>query len=198
MSAKIKVTVKTPKKVPYKVGGANLAEVWKDIEKKGPKDGGKPRAGYTRAPAKLSKIAYPAVCTEDSTSGEWTCEVTASVLEFKIEPVTIKHPKLTTEKKLSDKAKKHWKSFMKELLEHEQEHVDTTKDETQSVAEEVAELSVTESNADKKKAEKAAIKAYEKAFKSQFGGSFLNDRLDAANKALDSSGHGPVLDTSIP
>lgn len=197
MAAKITATAKKAKPKPYSVKGDTLAEVWESIKKVGPKDGGKDRAGFTKAPADLTVKKLKPDCNQNK-EGKWVCVMKATDIVVTVSGATIQHPKLKSDKKLSAKAKTEWKRFMKELMEHEQEHIDTTLEAAKKVAQEVADFSATGEDADKKKAEKASHKAYVEAYKKKFTKTYMDGELDKANKALDSGGHGPTLDTSIP
>lgn len=187
------------KTVTYTVKGDTLAEIWKDIEKKGPKDGGKNRAGFTKAPVttpnnlKFDKDVKP----NPKKAGEFEAKVWIKSEKITMKP-EIKMPKLASDKKLSPAAKKEWQRFMKELASHEEEHVTATEDEAKAVAQEMQDLEGVGTGKDEKSALKAAQKDFVSKFKAALGGSKLDDRLKKVNKALDGSGHGPVLNTSIP
>jgi predicted secreted Zn-dependent protease len=169
MASKLTVKVETPKVTTYKVSGKTLEEIWKDIEKKGPKDGGKARAGFTTAPVETPND-YKFDEEEDAKAkvkdGEaW--KVTAKGGELKVKPV-IQIAALDSDKDLSDEDKKTWSTFIKDVRDHEDEHVDATKTE-------------------------AAMADFIKQYKALLDGGKLQKRLDKVNKDLDSSGHGPVL-----
>jgi predicted secreted Zn-dependent protease len=199
MAGKGKVTVKNEgsKVVTYKVSGKTLAEVWDDIKAKGPKDGGKARAGFTTAPVETpDRLNFDnETTTNKDGETEMTVWIKSAVIKMKAE---IKMPKLASDKDLSDKAKKEWKRFMKELREHEDEHVDATEKEAKEIAKEFQELTGTGAGKDKKAAYKEAEADFIKNFKASFDGDKIQKRLEKVNKALDTGGHGPVLDTSIP
>lgn len=194
------VTVKTPKptKVPYTVAGNTLADIWKDIEKKGPKVGGKNRAGKTKADGE-AKPNYKYKLKEDKAKGVFVCDLWTEVVNVTLVKGTIDHPKLASDKKLSAKAKKEWKRFMKELMEHEGEHVTAMLNEMKVLGGEVVKITKQATDADKKKAVAAAVSDWETDVRAKIDKAIIVARLKKVNDALDSkSGHGPTLDTSIP
>lgn len=194
MAGKLTVKVETPKVTPYKVSGKTLEEIWKDIEKKGPKDGGKPRAGYTTAPV-TTPNDYKFDEEQDTKAkvkdGEaW--KVTAKGGEIVVKPV-IQIAELDSDKDLSDDDKKTWATFIKGVRDHEDEHVAATKKEAEAVAKEIGEFVGSGTGKDKKAAVKAAIADWVKQFKAEFDGGKLDKRLKKVNADLDTGGHGPVL-----
>jgi predicted secreted Zn-dependent protease len=194
MASKLTVKVDTPSVKPYKVSGTTLEEIWNDIVKKGPKDGGKPRAGYTSAPAetpndyKFDEEEDPKAKPKDGEA--W--KVTAKGGEIKVKPV-IQIPELDSDKDLPDEDKKTWATFVKGVRDHEDEHVAATKAECEAVAKEIGELVGKGEGKDKKAAVKAAIKDWIDQYKAAFGGDKFPKRLKKVNEDLDTSGHGPVL-----
>ncbi|QYK40755.1 MAG: DUF922 domain-containing protein [Paracoccaceae bacterium] len=194
MASKLTVKVDTPKVTPYKVSGKTLEEIWNDIQKKGPKDGGKARAGYTTAPVDTPN-SYKFDEEQDTKAkvkdGEaWI--VTAKGGEIKVSPV-IQMPELTDDKDLSDEDKKAWATFVKGVRDHEDEHVAATKAEAEAVAKEIGEIAGKGTGKDKKAAVKAATADWVKQFKAAFDGGKLDKRMKKVNSDLDTSGHGPVL-----
>lgn len=198
MASKVKLKADTAKTAPYKVQGKTLAEIWADIQKKGPKDGGKSRAGFTTAPVNTpNSYKFDEEETDPAgKKGEVTWKVTAKSGELKMSP-SIQMPELASDKDLSDPAKKEWARFLKELRAHEDEHVDATKTEAEAVATEIGEIEGIGSGKDQKAAVKKAIEDWTKQFRAKFDGGKLDKRLKKVNQDLDSGGHGPVLDTSI-
>lgn len=198
MAGSVKAKTPSPKKKPYTVAGDTLADIWKDIEKKGPKINGKNRAGKTTATGE-AKPNYKYKLKEDKAKGVHICELWTEVVNVTLIKGTIDHPKLSSDKKLSDKAKKEWKRFMKELMVHEDEHVTAMLDEMKVLGGEVVNIAKTAEDADKKKAVAAAVADWETDVLAKIDKTTIEARLKAVNDALDSkSGHGPVLDTSIP
>jgi predicted secreted Zn-dependent protease len=199
MAGKVTLKKDSSKIDTYKVKGDTLADIWKDIQKKGPKDGGKSRAGFTKAPVKTpNKLGFDMKIEPDPDKpDEFVATVWIKSAKITLKP-TIKMPKLASDKKLSAPAKKEWARFISELKSHEEEHVTATETEAKAVAQEMQDIEGKGTGKDKKKALKAAQKDFVKVFKAALGGTQLDDRLKAVNKRLDSGGHGPVLDTSIP
>jgi predicted secreted Zn-dependent protease len=198
MAGKVKLAEKSIKTSAYTVSGTTLAEIWADIQAKGPKDGGAARAGYTTCPVTTpQKVDFDGEVKEDKKSGDQAATVWIKSAEVSIE-CTIQVPKLASDKDLSDEAKKEWKRFLTELVAHEAEHVKVSKAEAKKIADELGELTGSGSDKDKKKAIAAAQADFAKTLKSKFGGSTVDNRLKKVNAALDSGGHGPVLKTSIP
>ena len=195
-----KVTVKQNKAStkPYKVSGSTLAEIWTDIKAKGPKDGGKDRAGYTQAPVTSAKtFNYDGKVKQDKKKNEYNVEVWMKEAAFTCDP-EIQHPSLTSDKDLSAKAKKEWKRFYGELMSHENEHVTTTIEATKKFGAELIALVGKGTDADKEKAKEKAQEDWTKQRdKDKLDDAELKKRLKKANADLDSGGHGPVLDTSI-
>lgn len=193
MAGKMTVKVATPKVKTYKVAGATLEEIWNDIQKKGPKHNGKPRAGYTKAPAKAP--ANHQFEPEEDTKAKpkkgvaWTVKTKGG--EITVTP-EIQLPELD-DKGLSDEDRKTWETFLKGVTDHEDEHVAATKKAAEEIAKEIDEIEGRGAGDDKKAAVKAAIADWIKQYKDAFGGRKFDDRLDEANEKLDTGGHGPVL-----
>ena len=198
MAGKVKAKKPTAKKKPYTVAGDTLADIWKDIEKNGPKIGSKNRAGKTTATGE-AKPNYKYSLKEDKAKGVVICNLWTDVVNVTLVDTLIKYPKLKSDKKLSDKAKKEWKRFDKQLMVHEQEHVDAMFDEMKAIGGEVVNITKTVEDADKKTAVDKAVADWETDVKALIDTSKIEARLKKVNDALDSkSGHGPKLDTSIP
>lgn len=199
MAGKVKLKKKGVKTTTYAVSGDTLAAIWESIKANGPKDGGKARAGYTSCPvATPSSFDFDFEVTDDpKKKGAKQAVATPKGGEVEIE-CTIQMPKLASDKALSDAAKKEWKRFIAEVEAHEKEHVAESEKVAQAVADQIGALRGTGSDADEKKAKKAAVADFVKNFKAGFSGAdHPDERLKKANKALDSGGHGPVLDLTI-
>jgi predicted secreted Zn-dependent protease len=192
------ITVKkgTVKTNTYDVSGDTLADIWSDIQKKGPKHKGAVRAGKTickvNMDAASSKIEF--TTTQGNKEFESEAKMTKGTLKY---DCTIQTPKLKSDKTLSDAAKKEWARFMKELVAHEDEHVTDFGKEADKIGGEIDKLTATGKGADKKKAEKEALSAYTKVFTSKYSEAENDKRLAASADALDAGGHGPTLNTSI-
>lgn len=197
MGGKITVKENSSKMAPYNVSGDTLKDIWADIKAKGPKANGQDRAGYTTAPVTSpNSFNFDGKVKEDKKKGEFYVEVWIKSATFTCSP-TIEHPKLTSDKKLSDKAKKEWKRFMSELLAHEKEHVAETVKAAKKFCDELADLVGKGTDADKEEAKKKARADHDKQKTKSYTDAELQKRLDKANTDLDSGGHGPTLDISI-
>ncbi len=182
----------------YEVSGSTLAEIWEDIKAKGPKDGGKDRAGYTTCTATTPKSAAFDGKVEPSKAKPGEQQASVWFKNAKM-PLTckIQLPKLKSDKGLSDAAKKEWKRFLAGVKKHEKEHVAESLKEAKKIAGELAALTGVGTDKDKAKAIKAAQADHAKKEKKDYSKAKLTERMDKVNKALDAGGHGPVLDLSI-
>ena len=198
MAGKITISKSATTFKPYTVKGATLADIWNEIQSKGPKDDGKRRAGYTEAPVVApTQYAFDGKVKHNKSKGEYEVEVWIKSGVFKM-TATIEKPKLSSDKDLSAKAKKEWKRFMKALEAHEQEHVSTTEKEARKFADELLKLKGKAVDADKEKAKEAAGLDFNTQQGKNHTDAKFKERLKKVNKDLDKGGHGPVLDTSIP
>jgi predicted secreted Zn-dependent protease len=186
-----------PKEAAYKVSGNTLAEIWDEIQKKGPKDGGQARAGYTTAeydsPAKSDFDGE--TTPKEKGAPEYEAKVWFKDARITVK-ATIQVPALDSDKDLSAEAKKEWARFMKALRAHEDEHVAATQAALEAAAKGIAKIEGTGKGKDKKAAIKAAQEDHADKMKA-----FDKDKLKVlvadANKKLDTGGHGPTLKTSI-
>jgi predicted secreted Zn-dependent protease len=191
------ITVKkgSVKTTLYNVAGDTLADIWKDIQKNGPKYKSSARAGKTTCKINMdsssSKIEFT---TTEKKEFESEASMTKGTLTY---DCTIEAPKLKSDEGLSDAAKKEWARFMKELLAHENEHVADFGKAAAKIGKEIDDLTATGKGADKKKAEKAALTEYTKVFTKQYSDAENDKRLAASADALDAGGHGPTLNTGI-
>lgn len=197
MAQGVTVSKKPPKYDDYDVQGATLAEIWNDIKAKGPKDGGKDRAGYTKAPATLDELEFKGTRKQNRRTGEWLYELSVKSVPFKMESTVIKRPKLKSEKDLSKPARREWRRFMSELNAHELEHVTVTEAEARKFGAEILRIKSNAIDADWEKAKEKAREKFDKKLAQKHTAAKLKERLDKANKKLDQGGHGPVLKTSI-
>jgi predicted secreted Zn-dependent protease len=199
MASKGKCTVKMekPKEAAYKVSGKTLAEIWEDIQKKGPKDGGQARAGHTSAeydsPAKSDFDGE--TTPKEKNAPEYEAKVWFKDAGITVD-TTIRLPALDSDKDLSDAAKKEWARFMKDLRAHEDEHVAATQSALEAAAKEIGKIEGTGKGKDKKAAIKAAQEDHADKMKA-FDKAKLEKTVKDANKELDTGGHGPTLRTSI-
>lgn len=193
---KVKHTGTTYK--PYTVKGDTLDDIWKSIEKKGPKAHGKNVAGLTTCPVTVNKssVKMDHEFTESKKDGiEAKIWHKAITLEYKC---TIKIPQLASDKKLSKAAKKEWKRFMAKLKTHEQGHVEVTGKEASSIGEEIDQLKFVGTGENKRAAFDAAVKTFKKEFPKKYSTQKVEERLDKAHKKFHATkGHGPNLDRKI-
>ena len=198
MPGKITIKKSKPTMIPYVVQGSTLQEIWTDIQAKGPTDDGKSRAGYTKADVTTpASYDFDGKVKPNKGKGVMDVEVWIKTGTFDL-TADIKIPKLKSDKDLSPAARKEWARFMKELLSHEMEHVAATEKEARKFADEMLKLKGKGSDADKEKAKQLAAENFSAEQAKKHSNAEFKKRLKAANKALDSSGHGPVLKTSIP
>jgi predicted secreted Zn-dependent protease len=187
----------------YAVTGKTLAEINKDILKKGPVDPneGKRYAGSCKGTLSLSLL--PKELTYETTAGSSPVEVTATPTGGTLtlsSVITI--PKLASDKGLSDAAKKEWKRFIEKTQVHEDGHADSFATVAATVAHEINHMSATGTGADEKAAQTAAAKALFAKISDAYGGSKLSDLITDDIKAYDAktkhgATQGAVLDTSI-
>lgn len=182
----------------YTVKGETLDEVWKDIQRKGPKEDGKKVAGLTTCPVEVD----PASVKMDQTftarkKGGFDAELfhKSGRLTYKC---TILMPKLASDRKLSRDAKVEWKRFMGKLATHETGHVTVTGKEAKVIGGELDAMKSKGTGNDKRAAFNDAVKTYKKEFTAKYGGTKIEDRLKKVHKTYHvRGGHGPALDFSI-
>lgn len=198
MAGTVKPKKPTPKEKGYNIAGDTLADIWKAIEKKGPKINGKNRAGKTTAEGE-AKPNYTYSVKENKAKGMQICTLSTDIVNVTLLNGKIEFPKLKSDKKLSPKAKTEWKRFFKKLMAHEHEHMATMMTEMKALGSEVVNISKTTEDADKQKAIDTAVEKWSVDVTALIGKTKIEARLKKVNDSLDSkSGHGPVLDTSIP
>lgn len=190
-------------KSTYTLTSTTLADVVKEIDKKGPVDPNEStrysgkclgRLDLTLGPADLDLVVTPGttpvevVATLKGGSVVTSCEITL--------------PKLASANKLSAAAKKEWERFAGAVEKHEDGHADAYFDEAKKLAAELDAVSATATGATEKAAKAAAAKALLDLLKARYGGSTLNDRMKAVAKAYDAktkhgASQGASLDGSI-
>ncbi len=191
------------KKEKYTVAGATLAEIWADIQKKGPKSHGKNVAALTETACTVppNDVKWSGKVKENKKAPpEETWEASLAMTAMKAKIVsTIKWPNLKSAKDLSKKAKKEWDRFVKELDTHEKEHIAAAKAEMKKIHDEIAAKAFEAKAASKEEAVEATRAEAKALFEADYTKAKIDARIEAAHKALDAkSGHGPTLDTSIP
>ncbi len=175
----------------YTVAGDTLEAVWKDVQKKGPKDGSTKVAAITETEIIVSKLMREGMATPSKKKqGEFD-----AVIAFKSGLVTytgeILLPKLSSDKNLSKEARAEWKRFMGKLLAHEKAHVAKTRDLALKILKEIEALKITTTAPDKKKAGELAMKALKSAFEKGFTKKIVSARIENMHAAYDkATGHG--------
>lgn len=197
MAGTVKPTTPTAKDKPYDVSGDTLAVIWADIVKKGPKTGGKDRAGLTKADGDINPN-YSYKVKHDKTKGIFTCDLATTDVKVTLVNAEIHRPNLKTLKKLSAKAKTEWNRFYKLLMAHEKEHVTAMMAEMKALGGEVVKIKKTVKDADQQTAIDTATKQWEADVTAKIDKAKIDARLKKVNDGLDSkSGHGPTLNTAI-
>jgi predicted secreted Zn-dependent protease len=192
-----------PASKTYSVSGKTLAEIHKDILKKGPVD---PNEGKRFAGSCLGTISIDVTdkdftyeITPESSPVEVTAKITGGTLTSS--PV-ITTPKLASDKGLSDTAKKEWKRFIGATQVHEDGHAASLYKLTVKVTQDIVNMSATETGADEKAAKASAKTALWGKVSAVYGGTKFNDLVNADIKAYDAETNhgatqGAVLKTSI-
>src|SRR5262245_59958632 len=160
----------------YGVSGSTLADIWTDIQKKGPKYKGASRAGMTTCTVNMDSSASEIefTTTQGKTGFESEAKMTKGTLTY---DCAIKVPKLASDKDLSDDAKKEWTRFMKELVAHENDHVTEFGKEATKIGKDIDQLTAAGKGADEKIAEKAANTEFTKVFNKQYSKAEIDKRL---------------------
>jgi len=196
------VTVKkeNQKLKTYKITGATLDDVWKQIQKKGPKDpnDGKKVAALTTTQLKIDAgsagFAPDGEITENP-DGTFTAKAKFDRFELVHSADTL-YP--NHDGKLSVKPLLEWGKYVALVLGHEKMHVNKSEAEAEKIAREIEALRGEASGADRKEAAKNAAGDLLKTFKKSFDQKKLDARITAVHKAFDkSSGHGPKLNTKV-
>lgn len=193
------VTVKSPKisNKTYKVEGKNLAEIRESMVNNSP--GGVDGVGDCTTGVKSPAISKfdEEEDTKFKKKGQVQWIITAkSGPEVEID-ATITLPELKSDKDLSDKARKEWQRFLKELTAHEDLHVEAAKTVADEIATELSDMKGTGAGKDKDAAIKAATDDFVKQYKAAYGGDKVAKRVDKAHKALDAKGNTFDIDDSI-
>lgn len=196
---------KNPALKNYTVAGKSLADIDKDIKKKGPVDPneGKRYAGSCLCTVSLS-ISDSDVALEITPESS-PVEARAQLAEGKGSVTsipTITLPKLASDKGLTDEAKQEWKRFVGATRLHEDGHASSLYRMVVDIAGTIAGMSATATGANEKEAKKAALKALYGKISESYGGSTLADMVNADIKAYDAktshgASEGAVLKTSI-
>ena len=187
----------------YALQGKSLADLLKEIEKKGPKDpsDGKRYAGLCTGKLTLliGKGDFKFVTTPNKTPIEITASLEGG--SFTSSTTTVL-PKLVADKNLSPTALKEWNRFRIATVKHEDGHADSYFDLAKTLCSEAIALSAIGAGKDEKTAQTNAQNALLKVLGTTFGGSTLPDRIKADAKAYDNrtkhgESQGALLKTSI-
>ena len=189
----------------YTVAGKTLADILKDIQKKGPVD---PNEGKRYAGSCLGKISISMTDKDleyEVTPGSSPVEVKAQLAKEKGKVKSapaITMPKLSSDKTLSAAAKKEWGRFVDCTSIHENGHADSLYLVVIEIAKDIAGMTATATGKDEPAAKTAAGKALFAMVDAAYGGTKLNDMVNADIKAYDAktrhgASQGAVLDASI-
>ena len=110
---------------------------------------------------------------------------------------TITLPVLASDRNLSDKGKKEWGRFLKDLTAHEDLHVAAALSVAEEIAKELSEMKGTGQGKDKDAALKAAEADFVKQYKAAYGGDKVAKRVTKAHAALDAKGNTFTLDANV-
>ena len=191
------------KTTTYSLTGATLADVVKEIDKKGPVDPNESTRYSGKCLGRIDLTLTAADLDLAVTPGTTPVEVVAKLKSGGVvTSCEITLPKLASLNKLSAAAKKEWERFAKAVSTHEDGHADAYFAEAKKLAAELDTISVTATGANEKAAKAAATKALLDALKARYGGSTLTDRMKAVAKAYDAKtkhgeSQGAKLDGSI-
>jgi predicted secreted Zn-dependent protease len=187
----------------YSVAGDTLADIVKDMDRKGPAD-----------PNESAR--YPGRCT-----GELAIKIEGKDVEFRTTPgkkplevaatlrggsvtssCVIEMPRLASDKALSAPAKKEWARFLAALEKHENGHADAYYAEAQAVAAELGALSGKATGKDENTAKKAALATLYAIVSKDYSTAELSRRVKASAKAYDAKNRhgesqGAVLDGRV-
>ena len=187
----------------YAVSGSTLADINKDIEKKGPTD---PNESKRYAGSCLGEIAIKLEAKDIEFESKADGKAFAAVARLKSGSVTssavITVPKLASDKALSDAAKKEWNRFLIALGVHERGHADSYYALAVSVAHELLHLSGEAVGASEKQAKAAAAKSLYERISKAYSAKAIGDLVKADAKAYDGKNkhgesQGAVLKASI-
>ncbi len=187
------------KTITYTLTGKTLAELVKEIEKKGPVDPNESKryAGKCRGRLDLKLEAKDLDYAVSGSGGRVEAEVwlkSGSVAAS----CEITLPKLASDKPLSADAKKEWTRFAAAVQKHEEGHFDAYFAEAQALAKELDGFRAKGSGATEKAAKAAAAQALLADLKAKYGGTVLDDRMKASAKAYDAkTKHGETQGASL-
>ena len=186
----------TIKNKTYSVEGDTVEAILTDLEKK--QIGGTDAVGDCTTGVKVPAIDKFEEEENKKFKGKDKVEwfVTAKSGEVEMEG-TITLPVLKSDKNLSDKGKKEWGRFLKELTAHEDLHVAAAMSVADEIATELSAMKGTGQGKDKDAAIKAAEADFVKQYKAAYGGDKVAKRVTKAHAALDSKGNTFSLDANV-
>ena len=186
----------TIKNKTYSVEGDTVEAILTDLEKK--QIGGTDAVGDCTTGVKVPAIDKFEEEENKKFKGKDKVEwfVTAKSGEVEMEG-TITLPVLKSDKNLSDKGKKEWGRFLKELTAHEDLHVAAAMSVADEIATELSAMKGTGQGKDKDAAIKVAEADFVKQYKAAYGGDKVAKRVTKAHAALDSKGNTFSLDANV-
>ncbi len=187
----------------YTVSGKTLADISKDMDKKGPPDPNDSKRFAGSCLGKLDVSIKPGDVAFEIKSVNGNFGAIASLDGGSVtSSAVIKVPKLASDKGLSDAARKEWQRFLVYLGVHERGHADSYYGVAVSVMQDLSAMTAAGAAKTEKDAKAAALKALFEKISKKYGGSALGDLIKADAKAYDSKNkhgesQGAVLDASI-
>lgn len=187
----------------YTVSGKTLAEISKDMDRKGPVD---PNDGKRFSGSCLGKLDLSIKPNDIEFELKSSGANFGAVASLKGGSVTstavITVPKLASNKELSDAARKEWERFLVFVGVHERGHADSYYGLAVTVMQDLSSMTAPGVGKSEKEAKAAATKALFDKITKKYGGTGLADLIKADAKAYDASNkhgesQGALLKTSI-
>jgi len=196
MGAAVTAKKGTIKSKTYSVAGDTVEDILTDLEKK--QIGGTDAVGDCTTAVKVPSFSKFEEKENEKFKGKDKVEwfVTPKSGEVEMEG-TITLPVLKSDKKLSDKGKKEWGRFLRDLTAHEDLHVAAAWSVTEEIAKELSAMKGTGQGKDKNAAIRAAEADFVKLYKDAYGGDKVAKRVTKAHEALDAKGNTFTLDATV-
>ncbi len=195
----VKLTGKCPSPTYYKVKGATLADIRKDIDRSGPKD---PNDGKQCAALTTTKLIVDLGKAEPAPAGPVEQHGDIYFATAKLKSLTVRMeseillPRLAG-KGLSKKAEAEWARFEKALAIHEGKHFRLAHDEATAIVKEMQEMRAEGTGDSEREAARHAFANLLIALKEAYE-TGLDERLAEVHVKFDKkTGHGPKLDTKV-
>lgn len=186
----------TIKSKTYTVAGDTVEDILTDLEKK--QIGGTDAVGDCTTEVKVPSFSKFEEEENKTFKGKDKVEWFVTAKSGEVEMTgTITLPVLASDKKLSDKGKKEWARFLKELTAHEDLHVAAAWSVAEEIARELSDMKGTGQGKDKDAAVKAAVADFVKQYKDAYGGDKVAKRVVKAHEALDAKGNTFTLDVTV-